>query len=106
MKLLGTPASPYVWKVRIAFEEKHIPYEYVFARAADPNSGVSQYTILSGKFPSSFATMRNVFMTRQLLLSTLTSSAAHQNSYPNPLKTVSKSNAGKHSVTGSLIALF
>ena len=50
MKLLGTPASPYVWKVRIAFEEKHIPYEYVFARAADPNSGVSQYNPL-GKIP-------------------------------------------------------
>ena len=105
MKLLGTPASPYVWKVRIAFEEKHIPYEYVFS---PPPIQIQAYhnTILSGKFPSSFATMRILFMTRQLLLSTLTSSAAHQNSYPNPLKTVSKSNAGKHSVTGSLIALF
>jgi len=50
MKLLGTPASPYVWKVRISFEEKHIPYDYVFAPPADPNSGVSQYNPL-GKIP-------------------------------------------------------
>lgn len=50
MKLLGTPGSPYVRKVRIAFEEKHIPYEYVIAPPADPNSGVSKYNPL-GKIP-------------------------------------------------------
>lgn len=31
MKLLGTSGSPYVRKVRIAFEEKRIPYDYVVA---------------------------------------------------------------------------
>src|SRR5512141_28034 len=50
MKLLGTPRSPYVWKVRIVFEEKGIPYEYVIAPPADPNSGVSKYNPL-GKIP-------------------------------------------------------
>ncbi len=49
MKLLGTPRSPYVWKVRIAFEEKGIPYEYVIA-PADPNSNVAKYNPL-GKIP-------------------------------------------------------
>ena len=50
MKLLGTHSSPYVRKVRIAFEEKHIQYDYVIAPPADPNSGVSKYNPL-GKIP-------------------------------------------------------
>lgn len=33
MKLLGTDGSPYARKVRIAFVEKGIPYDYVVARA-------------------------------------------------------------------------
>lgn len=33
MKLFGTPGSPYVRKVRLALEEKHIAYEYVHAPA-------------------------------------------------------------------------
>ena len=50
MRLLGTHRSPYVRKVRIAFEEKHIPYEYIIAPPADPNSHVSKYNPL-GKIP-------------------------------------------------------
>ena len=50
MKLLGAPGSPYVRKVRVAFVEKHIPYEFVVARASDPNSGVSEVNPL-GKVP-------------------------------------------------------
>ena len=33
MKLLGTPGSPYVRKVRLVLEEKRLPYEYVLAPA-------------------------------------------------------------------------
>jgi glutathione S-transferase len=50
MKLLGSPNSPYARKVRIAFEEKHINYEYVIARPSDPSSGVSKVNPL-GKVP-------------------------------------------------------
>jgi len=50
MKLLGTPRSPYAWKVRIALEEKGIPYDYVIAPPTDPNSNVSKYNPL-GKIP-------------------------------------------------------
>jgi glutathione S-transferase len=50
MKLLGTPRSPYAWKVRIALEEKRIPYVYVVAPPADPASEVSKYNPL-GKIP-------------------------------------------------------
>src|SRR4051812_21966931 len=43
MKLLGVDASPYVRKVRIVLEEKHIPYEYVQARPSLPDSPVPQF---------------------------------------------------------------
>jgi glutathione S-transferase len=41
MKLFGTATSPYVRKVRIALHEKQIPYEFVSARASDPNAGIA-----------------------------------------------------------------
>jgi glutathione S-transferase len=47
MKLFGTDTSPYTRKVRIVLEEKHIPYEYVRARAAAPGSPVPQYNPLA-----------------------------------------------------------
>ncbi|MGZ5224823.1 MAG: glutathione S-transferase N-terminal domain-containing protein [Burkholderiales bacterium] len=47
MKLLGVDASPYVRKVRIVLEEKHIPYEYVQARPSLPDSPVPQFNPLS-----------------------------------------------------------
>ena len=50
MKLLGSRGSPYVRKVRIAFVEKNILYEYVVARPSDPNSGVAEFNPL-GKVP-------------------------------------------------------
>ena len=50
MKLLGSRGSPYVRKVRIAFVEKNIPYEYVVARPSEPNSGVAEVNPL-GKVP-------------------------------------------------------
>ena len=50
MKLLGTPRSPYAWKVRIALEERSIPYDYVIAPPADPDSNVSKFNPL-GKIP-------------------------------------------------------
>ena len=47
MKLLGVDASPYARKVRIVLEEKHIPYEYVRARASVPGSPVPEYNPLA-----------------------------------------------------------
>jgi glutathione S-transferase len=47
MKLLGVDASPYVRKVRIVLEEKHIPYEYVQARPSLPDSPVPQFNPLA-----------------------------------------------------------
>lgn len=50
MKLLGTPASPYVRKVRILIEEKKLPYEYVQDRPSAPGSQVPNFNPL-GKIP-------------------------------------------------------
>ncbi len=50
MKLLGSPGSPYVRKVRIVLEEKRIAYEYVVARPSTPGSPVPQFNPL-GKIP-------------------------------------------------------
>jgi len=50
MKLLGSPGSPYVRKARVAFAEKHIPYDFIIARPADPDSGVAELNPL-GKIP-------------------------------------------------------
>ncbi|MGE5465632.1 MAG: glutathione S-transferase N-terminal domain-containing protein [Methanocella sp.] len=50
MKLLGSPGSPYVRKVRIVLEEKRMAYEYVVARPSAPDSPVPQYNPL-GKIP-------------------------------------------------------
>jgi glutathione S-transferase len=47
MKLLGVDASPYVRKIRIVLEEKHIPYEYVQARPSPPDSPVPQFNPLA-----------------------------------------------------------
>lgn len=37
MKLLGNSRSPYVRKVRIVFEEKRIPYDFVIASSSSPD---------------------------------------------------------------------
>jgi glutathione S-transferase len=50
MKLLGTPASPYVRKVRLVLEEKHIPYEYVLASPSQREAMVVALNPL-GKVP-------------------------------------------------------
>lgn len=50
MKLLGSPTSPYVRKVRIVLEEKNIPYEFVVARPSAPDTPVPRYNPL-GKIP-------------------------------------------------------
>lgn len=50
MKLLGTPASPYVRKVRLVLEEKHIPYEYVLASPSQREAMVAAVNPL-GKVP-------------------------------------------------------
>ena len=47
MKLLGHDGSPYVRKVRIVLEEKHIAYEYVHARPSLPGSPVPEYNPLA-----------------------------------------------------------
>src|SRR5689334_2217169 len=47
MKLLGHDGSPFVRKVRIVLEEKRIPYEYVHARGAAPDSPVPQHNPLA-----------------------------------------------------------
>jgi len=50
MKLFGTPGSPYVRKVRLVLEEKHIAYEYVHAPAAVRETQVVPLNPL-GKIP-------------------------------------------------------
>ena len=50
MRLLGTPGSPYVRKVRIVLAEKGIPYEFVIDRPADPGSSIPSLNPL-GKIP-------------------------------------------------------
>lgn len=50
MKLFGTPASPYVRKVRVVLEEKRIAYEYVIESPSQPGSRVAQFNPL-GKIP-------------------------------------------------------
>jgi glutathione S-transferase len=50
MRLLGTPGSPYVRKVRLVLEEKHIAHEFVFARPSLPESRVADFNPL-GKIP-------------------------------------------------------
>jgi len=51
MRLFGTPASPYVRKVRIVLEEKRLPYDYVVARGSVPGSPVPHFNPL-GKIPT------------------------------------------------------
>jgi glutathione S-transferase len=50
MKLFGTPGSPYVRKVRLVLEEKHLPYEYVLAPASMREARVVPLNPL-GKIP-------------------------------------------------------
>lgn len=50
MKLLGSPGSPYVRKVRVVLAEKRIDYEYILDRPSNPDSRVPQYNPL-GKIP-------------------------------------------------------
>ncbi len=50
MKLVGTPRSPFVRKVRIVLAEKGIPYDYVIDRPSDPDSRVPSFNPL-GKIP-------------------------------------------------------
>jgi len=50
MKLLASHNSPYARKVRIALEEKRIPYELVIDRPSEPNSRVGEFNPL-GKVP-------------------------------------------------------
>ncbi len=50
MKLLGSPGSPYVRKVRIVLAEKCVAYEYIIDRPSSPDSRVAQFNPL-GKIP-------------------------------------------------------
>jgi glutathione S-transferase len=50
MKLLGSPGSPYVRKVRIVLAEKKVNYEYIIDRPSAPGSRVAEYNPL-GKIP-------------------------------------------------------
>jgi glutathione S-transferase len=50
MKLLGSPGSPYVRKVRIVLAEKRIDYEYVVGRPSAPESRIHEFNPL-GKIP-------------------------------------------------------
>jgi glutathione S-transferase len=51
MKLLGTPGSPYVRKVRIMLAEKRLPYDFQVVRFGDPNWPVPAVNPL-GKIPA------------------------------------------------------
>jgi glutathione S-transferase len=50
MKLLGSPTSPYVRKVRLVIEEKNVPCEFVIDRPSEPGSKVPEHNPL-GKVP-------------------------------------------------------
>jgi glutathione S-transferase len=50
MKLLGSPASAYARKARIALEEKGIAYEYVIDRPSAPDTRVKEFNPL-GQIP-------------------------------------------------------
>jgi glutathione S-transferase len=50
MKLLGSPGSPYVRKVRIVLAEKRVHYEYVIGRPSAPDSRIHEFNPL-GKIP-------------------------------------------------------
>jgi glutathione S-transferase len=50
MKLLGSPGSPYVRKVRVVLAEKNVDYEYIVDRPSNPDSRVAQFNPL-GKIP-------------------------------------------------------
>jgi glutathione S-transferase len=50
MKLLGSPGSPYVRKVRIVLAEKRIDYEYIVDRPSNPGSRIAEFNPL-GKIP-------------------------------------------------------
>ncbi len=50
MKLLGSPGSPYVRKVRIVLAEKRIDYEYIIDRPSSPDSRAAEFNPL-GKIP-------------------------------------------------------
>ncbi len=50
MKLLGSPGSPFVRKVRMVIEEKGAPCEFVIDRPSEPGSKVPDYNPL-GKMP-------------------------------------------------------
>ena len=51
MKLLGTPGSPYVRKVRIMLAEKRIPHEFKVVQFRDPQWGVPEVNPLA-KIPA------------------------------------------------------
>lgn len=51
MKILGSPGSPYVRKVRIVALEKRLPFEFQRVDLLDPNSGLSHANPL-GKIPA------------------------------------------------------
>lgn len=51
MKLLGSPGSPYVRKVRIVLLEKRLPFEFQHIDLLDPNSELSRSNPL-GKIPA------------------------------------------------------
>ena len=51
MKLLGTPTSPYVRKVRLMLLEKNIPHEYLIDPPREPGSMVARVNPL-GRIPA------------------------------------------------------
>lgn len=51
MKLLGTPASPYVRKVRLVLLEKNIPHTYLIDAPREPGSQVARANPL-GRIPA------------------------------------------------------
>lgn len=51
MKLLGTPTSPYVRKVRLVLLEKNIPHDYVIDPPREPGSQVARVNPL-GRIPA------------------------------------------------------
>ncbi|MEX0960389.1 MAG: glutathione S-transferase [Burkholderiales bacterium] len=50
MKLIGSPTSPFVRKVRIVLADKHIDYDFVIDLPAEPNTKVPEFNPL-GKIP-------------------------------------------------------
>jgi glutathione S-transferase len=100
MKVLGHDGSPFVRKVRLALEEKRIPYEYVHARSSEPNSPVPQHNPLS-KIPVLITDSGKALYDSPVIVEYIEGLVREPSLIPTTSRAASKSNAGRRSATAS-----